>query len=75
MFIRITTILISRFLLDLQHANKQDVQLGTDDHQPSSWASTATTEGSLTFARALGSLSSTIDPRAGANLDIWDEYE
>ena len=65
---RLNTILISRFLLDLQAAKSQDVRL--DDSGPSSdtyFFSGRQTLGqvhTLTFnARILGSLGSTIDPQ------------
>ncbi|RDX45393.1 hypothetical protein OH76DRAFT_1420855 [Lentinus brumalis] len=64
----LTTILISRFLLDLQEANRQDVQLGTDDDHIGD--TSLTSQASLTFARALGSINSTIVPGATQDHDL-----
>ncbi|RPD63750.1 hypothetical protein L227DRAFT_608299 [Lentinus tigrinus ALCF2SS1-6] len=55
----LTTILVCRFLLDLQNASTQDVKLGTDDPLH---LSTAMGQTSLTFARVLGSVAATIVP-------------
>ncbi|RPD55606.1 hypothetical protein L227DRAFT_615235 [Lentinus tigrinus ALCF2SS1-6] len=67
----ITTILISRFLLDLQHANRQDVQLGSDDHIQQ----TSTPQGSLAFARTLGSINSTITSGADWDSGVLSDEE
>ncbi|TFK79988.1 hypothetical protein K466DRAFT_605705 [Polyporus arcularius HHB13444] len=64
----LTTILISRFLLDLQEANRQDVQLGTDDDNVGD--TSLNSQASLTFARALGSINSTIVPGATRDHDL-----
>ncbi|RPD78401.1 hypothetical protein L226DRAFT_291547 [Lentinus tigrinus ALCF2SS1-7] len=55
----LTTILVCRFLLDLQNASTQDVKLGTDNPLH---LSTAMGQTSLTFARVLGSVAATIVP-------------
>ncbi|KAI0688733.1 hypothetical protein C8T65DRAFT_700448 [Cerioporus squamosus] len=56
----LNTILISRFLLDLQEAKSQDVRLDGDDTFLFTESVPART---LSFARVFGSISSTLDPR------------
>ena len=55
--VRLSSVLISHFLLDLQEAH-QRMEFGdeTNDH---SWSASG---GSVVFASALGSLGATIDP-------------
>ena len=53
--LRITAVLVSRFLLDLQAANQRSLKLNTDDPLHFSSGSDDGT-GSLTFARVVGSL-------------------
>ncbi|TFK84026.1 hypothetical protein K466DRAFT_589248 [Polyporus arcularius HHB13444] len=52
----LTTILITRFLLDLQEANRRDVKLDSDDPLHFSGGSA----GTLSFARAMGSIGEVI---------------
>ena len=67
-----TAILVSRFLLDLQEASRQDVRFDGDDAQPSTFSS-AVSMGSVMFARVLGSIGSTIVPSAFATGDTHDD--
>ncbi|RDX45648.1 hypothetical protein OH76DRAFT_1486132 [Lentinus brumalis] len=56
----LNTILISRFLLDLQEAKSQDMRLDGDDTFLFTESAPVRT---LTFARVFGSISSTLNPR------------
>ncbi|RPD78572.1 hypothetical protein L226DRAFT_610463 [Lentinus tigrinus ALCF2SS1-7] len=56
----LNTILISRFLLDLQEANSQDVGLAGDDTYL--FTESIVSVGTLNFPRVFGSIGSTIDP-------------
>ncbi|RPD72535.1 hypothetical protein L226DRAFT_511640 [Lentinus tigrinus ALCF2SS1-7] len=68
----LTSILVSRFLLDLQKENQRDVKLDSDDplHFSESRSS-----GSLNFARAMGSISETLVPDAAREDGEVDEGE
>ncbi|RPD54061.1 hypothetical protein L227DRAFT_567546 [Lentinus tigrinus ALCF2SS1-6] len=60
----LNTILISRFLLDLQEANSQDVGLAGDDTYL--FTESIGSVGTLNFPRVFGSIGSTIDPQRAA---------
>ncbi|RPD53472.1 hypothetical protein L227DRAFT_616969 [Lentinus tigrinus ALCF2SS1-6] len=64
----LTTILITRFLLDLQEAEQRDMKLDSDNplHFPRSY-------GALSFARVMGSVGETIVPGA-ARKDACEDY-
>ncbi|RPD53397.1 hypothetical protein L226DRAFT_540571 [Lentinus tigrinus ALCF2SS1-7] len=63
----ITGILMSRFLFDLQDANRRSLCL--DSHDPLHF-SADTSDGSLSFARVIGSLGSSLPPPP-----TYDEYD
>ena len=56
--LRLTCILVYRFLLDLQEAARHDMKLGSD--HPLHFSGS---DGSLSFARAIGSIGATIAAR------------
>ncbi|RPD55566.1 hypothetical protein L227DRAFT_566529 [Lentinus tigrinus ALCF2SS1-6] len=72
LYFGLTSILVSRFLLDLQKENQRDVKLDSDDplHFSESRSS-----GSLNFARAMGSISETLVPDAAREDGEVDEGE
>ena len=66
---RLASVLIVRFLLDLQEANQQELALSSDDSLDTS----ATPDGSLKFARVMGSIASTREFGAGVSEHSEDE--
>ena len=59
---RVTGVLVSRFLLDLQHVNREAVGLGTSISGDGGAASRGGTQGdSLVFERIVGSIASSIE--------------
>ena len=59
---RVTGVLVSRFLLDLQHVNREAVGLGTSISGDGCAASRGGTQGdSLVFERIVGSIASSIE--------------
>ena len=65
---RVESVLVSRFLLDLQEAHKRSAML--DSRHMISTGSSAVDEGTISFARISGPFSATID--RGLSTDDYD---
>ncbi|KAM5541444.1 hypothetical protein V8D89_004998 [Ganoderma adspersum] len=72
----ITTILVSRFLLDLQYANHKSVGIACSEssaHHDSHSRADGSGSVSLTFERFVGSMGTSIAPGDGGGNDMEDE--
>lgn len=67
--VRLTCILVSRFLLDLQGATRQSLQLGQEAGLHTETAD-ARTKSTIVFERVVGSIASILEPTTD---DDWDE--
>ena len=74
MVLSVTTVLVSRFLLDLQASNQRALKVGTDDPlYMGSTLSSAGRQGSVVFARVVGSLGSAVSSSIEYGTEVDDE--
>ena len=68
---RLTCILVSRFLLDLQGATRRSLQLGT--HIGEATDTNARTKSTIIFERVVGSIASTLEPTTDSDTVLPEE--
>ena len=70
-FARLTCILVSRFLLDLQGATRKSLHLGT--HIGEATDTDARTKSTIIFERVVGSIASTLEPTTDSDTVMPEE--
>ena len=70
-FARLTCILVSRFLLDLQGATRRSLHLGT--HVGEATDTDARTKSTIIFERVVGSIASTLEPTTDSDTVLPEE--
>ena len=72
-FARLTCILVSRFLLDLQGATRRSLHLGT--HVGEATDTDARTKSTIIFERVVGSIASTLEPTTDSDTVLPEDHD